>query len=351
MIYNPFVSIIILNYNGINDTIECLDSLKQISYDNYEVIVVDNASSDNSSEALRKRDDIKFIEADKNYGFAEGNNIGACHAKGELICLLNNDTVVDKDFLKEMISTMQDAGVGETYSSFFNYSRRFEKDKNLAEIENLRSGSHTLLGYTKCYNFFDDYVTSGLDASACCCMYRKDIINEPFDKDYFMYYEDVYLAWKIRLMGYDIKRSPRSLIYHKVSKTMKKRGRLMIYLEERNRLMNLLCFYSKVTLLKLTPLFILDAIVKIPIIFIKMFIEREYAMSLLKAHTWVILNLGYILKKRKKIQSIRKVDDSKIISLLSYKWRGDKTPFDNILNYIFYRYVRMAGLKTYDIIR
>lgn len=106
------VSIIILNWNGLEDTIECLESLKKIAYPYYEVIVVDNASEGDDVRILREKfgDYIYMIENDKNYGFAEGNNIGIRHVLGkdtDYVFLLNNDTIVDPEFLSELINVAE----------------------------------------------------------------------------------------------------------------------------------------------------------------------------------------------------------------------------------------------------
>ncbi|MFH0732105.1 MAG: glycosyltransferase family 2 protein [Candidatus Omnitrophota bacterium] len=348
--YNPLVSVIILNYNGIKDTIECLDSLIHTAYSNYEIIVVDNASSDNSSKILKARDDIKLIESDKNYGFAEGNNIGVRHAKGELICFLNNDVVVDKNWLNELVQTMQNISIGETYSSFFDYSERLDRQANMQKVKHMRSGTYTLLGRRILYNFFQNYTKTSIDASACCCIYRKDIVDEPFDRDYFLYFEDVYLAWRIRLKGHNIVRSPYSLIYHKGTQTTGKGKGITTFYQEKNRIMNLLIFYNRSTIFRLIPLLVFDGIENVFIVLGCIFIRTERVLNLLKAQIWILLNLGKILRKRRRIQAERRVNDSEIISLLSYKWDDKKGIYAHILNNFFCAYCKAAGLKTYDII-
>jgi hypothetical protein len=110
------VCIIILNWNGFNDTVECLESLKKITYPNYDVIVVDNASSGDDVRLLQGKfgDYINIIKNEKNYGFAKGNNIGIKYAleKGvAYVLLLNNDTVVAPDFLDELVQVAE-ANVG-----------------------------------------------------------------------------------------------------------------------------------------------------------------------------------------------------------------------------------------------
>ena len=116
---HPKVSIIILNWNGLEDTIECLESLKKMTYSNYQTIVVDNGSEGNDVRVLKEKfgDYIHLIENDRNYGFAEGNNIGTryalAHYNPDYILLLNNDTVVDPDFLNELVKVAEnDAGIG-----------------------------------------------------------------------------------------------------------------------------------------------------------------------------------------------------------------------------------------------
>lgn len=104
----PKVSVVVLNWNGCADTLECLESLDHITYLNCEVIVVDNGSTDDSVNLIRaKHPKVRVIENDKNLGFAEGNNRGIADAvkRGtEFVLLLNNDTVVAADLIDEFVS-------------------------------------------------------------------------------------------------------------------------------------------------------------------------------------------------------------------------------------------------------
>jgi len=111
-LYDPQVSIIILNWNGLRDTIECLESLRRISYPNYNVFLVDNASAGNDVAVLREKfgDYLHIIQNDQNYGFAKGNNIGIRYAlemTADYVLLLNNDTVVDPSFLDELVGVAE----------------------------------------------------------------------------------------------------------------------------------------------------------------------------------------------------------------------------------------------------
>ncbi|MGQ9628534.1 MAG: glycosyltransferase family 2 protein [Anaerolineae bacterium] len=129
MMTYPKVSIIILNWNGLEDTVECLESLKKITYPNYEVIVVDNGSQGDDVRALRERyrDYIHIIQNEKNYGFARGNNVGIRYAldKGtDYVLLLNNDTVVAPDFLDVLVGAAQsDERIGIACPRIYRYSQ------------------------------------------------------------------------------------------------------------------------------------------------------------------------------------------------------------------------------------
>jgi GT2 family glycosyltransferase len=125
----PHISIILLNWNGLEDTIECLESLQNITYPNYQVILVDNASKGDDVKILRGKFSsyIHIIENDRNYGFAAGNNIGIRYAleqNADYVFLLNNDTVVDPGFLDELIGVAEpDKRVGIVCPVVYWYHR------------------------------------------------------------------------------------------------------------------------------------------------------------------------------------------------------------------------------------
>ena len=107
---NPSVTVIVLNWNGKDLTLECLDSLNKVDYSNYNILVVDNKSSDSSVESINKiYPDISVLKLDNNYGFAGGNNRGfnsLNNDKPDFVIFLNNDTVVDKDFINPLINPL-----------------------------------------------------------------------------------------------------------------------------------------------------------------------------------------------------------------------------------------------------
>ena len=104
---NPLVSVIIVSYNGRTYLDKCLDSLKVTTYPNFEILVVDNNSSDQSSDMVKmKYPYVKLIELKKNLGFAMANNLGAEAGKGDFYIILNNDTIVTQTWLSELVNAV-----------------------------------------------------------------------------------------------------------------------------------------------------------------------------------------------------------------------------------------------------
>ena len=105
---HPLVSVIVVNYNGKNLLENCFQSISQINYPNYEVLLIDNNSTDDSIEFVKNNySSTIIIKLEKNYGFAYPNNVGAKNSKGELLLFLNNDTKVTPNFISEMVEVLQ----------------------------------------------------------------------------------------------------------------------------------------------------------------------------------------------------------------------------------------------------
>ena len=109
----PLVSIIVLNYNAGELLLNCINSLKKSTYSNLEIIIVDNISSDGSQEKCKNKfPDIKLIQNKNNLGYCGGNNVGIQHASGEFIVILNPDTIVEPNWINELISAYNEFGEG-----------------------------------------------------------------------------------------------------------------------------------------------------------------------------------------------------------------------------------------------
>jgi GT2 family glycosyltransferase len=223
MTAHPKVSIIILNWNGLKDTIECLESLKKVTYPNYEVILVDNASSGNDVEVLgeRYRDYIHIIQNDKNYGFARGNNVGIRYAldKGtDYMLLLNNDTVVAPDFLDVMVNVAQsDERIGIVCPRTYLYS---QPDK-----VNFDGGVKVSLWWgTKTDRLRPDDERAIVDtefATGAAMLIRRRTLAEIglLPEEYFFGIEDIDYSLQALRHKLRIAVARRATVWHKVSST------------------------------------------------------------------------------------------------------------------------------------
>lgn len=246
---NPRVSIIILNWNGLVDTIKCLESLKGITYTNYEVIVVDNGSVGNDAQVLKEKfgDYIYLIQNEKNYGFAEGNNIGIRHVLGnttpDYVLLLNNDTIVDPQFLNELVKVCeQDQSIGIAGPKIYIYGSNKKLQYTTAKTD-LWRGRHINIGMgeidTGQYNKVQE--TDYCDGS--CFLIRRGAIQRigVLDTGYFAYWEEIDYCLRARKGGFRVVWCPQAKIWHKSwTKIWEKsfassRRALIIYYVTRNR--------------------------------------------------------------------------------------------------------------------
>jgi len=360
----PKVSIVILNYNGKHFLKDCLDSVFKQTYKNYDVILVDNGSTDGSVEFIREAwkqeirlGTLKIICNDRNYGFAEGSNIGTKHATKDerlkYIVLLNNDTVVEENFLKELVEIAESrGGVGIVQSNVLYPVRGGELARKLVSVggkefyiseEKQRieaSGTTGILNY----NVYNVRKTKGVGfyAGGPSLLFKPEIASPPFDPDYFMYSEDIYLSWLVRLKGYKVGFAEKSYVMHLGGGWDKEpKDPKLIFHSEKNRITNLLLFYDRITLLKILPLLISE-------IFLKNLIYPKRMKSRILAYLWILKNKRRIVEKRQIIQVQRKVSDEDILKLMSCKIMTEKKALAKMINKLARLYCSLVGIKTLE---
>jgi GT2 family glycosyltransferase len=236
----PKVAIVILNWNGLHDTLECLESLKTIVYTNYVIVVVDNGSKGNDAEIIKEKfgDFVCLIEEEKNLGFTGGCNVGirwALRAGAKYVLLLNNDIVVDSDFLSELVNVAQnDPQIGVVGPKAYY----FEQPKKIAYIGgkvNFWTGKTSFIGKnTTDDGQFDnieevDFVGGSALLIKEGTIKRIGLLNEM----YFAYYEETEWCTKARKAGYKVVYVPKARIWDKGPK--KRKSELAMYYMTRNR--------------------------------------------------------------------------------------------------------------------
>lgn len=271
----PKVSIILLNWNGWEDTIECLESLYQINYKNYNVILVDNDSNDDSLERIEEYlkgdmpirsefyeyatsnkpiklvnigeipgigdESLILIRNSENLGFAGGNNVGIEHAMVELnpdyVLLLNNDTVVEKNFLKEMVKTGDsnpEIGFIGAKTLFYDRKTIIQEagggmiDYSHAEVEEI--------GFNEVDDgSLDSYIEPDYIGGACMLV-KANVIKQigGLDESYFMYWEDVDFCTTGLERGYKSAYQYEALVWHKYGSSSE--NTFKMYYLNRNRL-------------------------------------------------------------------------------------------------------------------
>lgn len=213
------VSVVTPNYNGKDFLYAYFESLNKNSNEIGEVIIVDNGSNDGSQEFIRNyREKVDFpivlIENSQNLGFAEAVNQGISKARYDYIFSLNNDTVVEKSAILELLNLLNTDG------RIFSVSSKMVQFNNPELIDDA-GDDYTLLAYTKkrgnnqnLNNFIE--VSEIFSSCAGAALYRKDLLEEldGFDSEFFAYMEDVDLGYRARINGYKNLFCPNAIVYH-----------------------------------------------------------------------------------------------------------------------------------------
>jgi len=300
----PLVSVIIVNYNGKEYLEKCLESLMKINYKNHEIIIVDNNSIDQSVEYVKNTyPSVIIIKLEKNYGFAEPNNIGAKNAKGDLILFLNNDTEVSPNFIEKMVNVLnRDPKIAICQSLLLKPNQEIDSSGDYVDVLGRAYSSRKKLTEVK----------EILSARGASMMVRKDSFWDlgGFDKKFFASFEDVDLCWRAWLWGYKVVLVPDSIVYHKVGSTVKKLSSEVRFHGVKNslvlRLTNFETSFATSSIVKSFFVVLLRKLFRVQVV-----PDPEEAPplpsigTLLRGIGWVLKNMKYVTSKRNKVNSRR----------------------------------------------
>lgn len=307
------VSIIILNYNAGTLLLDCVESLLKTNYKNYEIIVVDNLSNDNSHiKCKEKFKEIILIENKENLGYCEGNNVGIRIAKGKFLVILNPDTVVEPNWLQELLNAYANRGEG-LYQPKILATTDHKMLLSTGQMLNLFGFGYSRSKGEKDKNQFDELEEVNY-ASGTCLFISHETMKKlgMFDPFLFAYHDDLDLGWRSIQLGIKSYYVPKSVIYHPVEGYIFKWSRLKFYLLERNRHYCLLTHYSRSTFYKILPTLIL-----VDIAVFLFYLSKGMAGSKIKAHIMILKNISKINQRYSQIQKSRIMDDKTIIQKFS----------------------------------
>jgi len=260
----PFCSIVILNYNGEKFLEKTIHSVFSLNYpiDKYEIIIVDNASTDGSYDVLDKlkkpNPKIHLIKQTKNVGFSAGNNVGIKRAKGKYVVLLNNDCEVDTNWLKELVAVAEkDDKIFAVNPKVYLGKTNKIQNAGIRVFNNGYAQDRGAIPNNKVQEYEEDrgQYDNEEEINAVCAvatLYRKSLLDKigAFDESFFLYYEDVEISYRARKQGYKLMYAPKALAYHLHSASSKELSPLFIYHSEKGRLLFLLYCFPLFTFVK-----------------------------------------------------------------------------------------------------
>lgn len=304
----PLVSVIIVNYNGKMLLKQCLPSLLQTDYPNYEIIVVDNGSSDGSTKFVKENfPTVKVIQLNKNYGYTGAVNSGVKYAKGELLAILNNDITVERTWLKELVKViLEKPNAGSVTPKKLLMGHPQILDGAGGRINILLEGVDR--GYLELdrgkYNNIEPipyppgaaYLILREIASKCGYL---------LDPDFFMYFDDPEVGARLHFLGYTTYYVPSSVVYHKRGASGGHLDPKNLFLFRRNQLIYLYKVFGFAIFIKTVPiLLLLDAITS----FYYALVNRDgmYMSSLFLPLLQFVARFRSIESRRKQLQPLKK---------------------------------------------
>ena len=326
----PLVSIIILNYNAGKLLLDCVESILKSDFKNYEIIVVDNNSKDKSHLICKEKfEEIKLIENSQNFGFCEGNNIGAKNAKGEFIIIINPDTTVTPNWINEFLKANKENGDGIYQPKIIS----LEDKKTILSTGNMIHlfgfGFARDKGNLKTKNV--ENVEKITYSSGTCIFTTKKLFEKigMFDSFLFLYHDDLDLSWRASMQKIDSFYVPTITVFHKESYNFQWSSRKFFWLE-RNRKYCILTHYSKETQKKIaSELFLSDILVWISYFF------KGFLLVKIKAELEIRKNKKKIEEKYLELEKIKLVSDEEMIKKFSDEIWIPKDVSNNFFNKLF----------------
>jgi len=313
---SPIVSVIVANWNGKELLAACLHSLYQQTFKDFEIIVVDNGSTDGSVELVRKQfSKARVIALEKNLGFCAANNLGIRQARGKYIALLNNDAELTPRWLEELVKALDaNPGIGFCASKILLYDQPHLAD-TCGDYYS-RDGLGGKRGHLQEKSLYNEQ-GEVFGACAGAAIYRRELLEElgGFDEDFFLAHEDTDLSFRVQLRGYRCLYVPTAIVYHRLSSTIGADSDTYIYYGHRNAEYVYIKNMPGSLLWRSLPSHLL---LNLALFFF--YLRRGKARPFVRAKLDALKALPRLLRKRRTIQRQRSVPVEYIASLLEESW-------------------------------
>jgi GT2 family glycosyltransferase len=338
----PLISIVIVNYNGKDFLESCLDSVFKSNFKNFEVILVDNASNDESHIiAKNKFKEIILINNSINLG-PGGRNFGIKKAKGKFIVLLDFDTIVTPNWLNEFLDSYEKHGYG-LYQGKLLFMDDPKKINSAGCMINIFGFSFARGSGEIDSGQYDNLLKINFPASACAFIPR-DIFDKVgyFDTNFFAYVEDTDFGWRALLHGLNSYFVPKVIVFHKGSPITQWSAKKFFYLE-RNRQICLHSNYSKKTLLTLSPfLFIIEFGIFL------LYFKRGMFFEKINSNLYILKNQKYIKRRYFDINSTKRISDNDLVKQFSNEvWTPNNVLSDKSNQFFNKVVVRLSLIAKY----
>jgi len=313
----PLVSILIVHYNGAEVLKNCLESLRRLTYPRFEVVVVDNASTDASAEVLARYPSVRVVHSGHNRGFAGGNNFGLPSCSGPFILLLNNDTIVTPDFLQPLVEYLCNHPQVGIVQGKMILSRH-------GDALDVCGSFLTRFGFLYHYGYWkkdaQKYNRSYpvFTVKAACLLFRRALIDAVggylFNEDFFCYYEETDFCHRVWLAGFEVHFVHNSSIQHLQGATSERMQTSGFVLRQylTNQTFGLLANLSAGSLWRIMPGYFL-------VFFASMTLAALTGQSSVWRSHWHALmacrrRLGKIRAQRELIRRTRKISDRELFA-------------------------------------
>jgi len=323
-----YISIIIVNWNGLKWLKNCFDSLIKQTYTQYEIIFVEDAS-DNQKETIefveKKYPHVQIVVNSIHTGFAGGNNKGLTIAKGEYILMLNNDTVQESDYLEQLVHSMNKYPRAASIQS----KLVLMNDKSKLDVCGSYWTDTTILHYIglgkaankKEYNEPKQFFSN----KGASMMVRKSVIDSIgfLDDDFWTYYEETDFCHRAWLSGYEVWYTPNAVCYHANGGTsaIQHNNSLIMFHNLKNKLNSYIKNFEYRNLLYIIPFHIAISIVTSMMMLLQG--KWKHGLVCFTAIGWNILHISSTVKKRSVVQHKRKISDASVFGLVKKNppWR------------------------------